>query len=136
MSVLKNVDQGISTNDSKYVFDFPFEMNEEVKRKGDEADRRERERDRLKKERKNTVKLLTSFLKNLYMGTDVSLDKFCQGFGLSREECKKYIDELINTDEELVKNKKYLGKRIVESDINRNLSVSYTHLTLPTNSRV
>ena len=121
MSVLKNVDQGISTNDSKYVFDFPFEMNEEVKRKGDEADRRERERDRLKKERKNTVKLLTSFLKNLYMGTDVSLDKFCQGFGLSREECKKYIDELINTDEELVKNKKYLGKRIVESDINRNL---------------
>ena len=33
MSVLKNVDQGISTNDSKYVFDFPFEMNEEVKRK-------------------------------------------------------------------------------------------------------
>ena len=121
MSALKNVDQGISTNDSKYVFDFPFEMNEEVKRKGDEADRRERERDRLKKERKNTVKLLTSFLKNLYMGTDVSLDKFCKDFGLSRKECKKYIDALISTDEELVKNKKDLGKKFVKDNINRNI---------------
>lgn len=121
MSVLKNVDQGISTNDSKYIFDFQFEMDEELKRMGDEADEKEREKDRLKKERKNTVKLLTSFLKNLYMGTDVSLDKFCQGFGLSREECKKYIEEITSTDYELVKNKKDLGKKFVKNDINRNL---------------
>lgn len=121
MSGLKNVDRGISTNDSKYDFDFPLKVNEEVKRKEDEAEKRERERDRLKKERRNTVSLLTSFLKNLYMGTDVSLDKFCQSFGLSREECKKYIEEITNTNEELVKNKKDLGKKFVKGNINRNI---------------
>lgn len=118
MSVTRDVEKGVATNDSKPSF-------ERLVREGREAEQREREKDRLKKERKYFEKSLTSFLKNLYMENfyryvDISIEDFYKRFNLSQKECKEYIEEIINTDNELVKNKKDLGKKFTGYDINRN----------------